>query len=88
VYFPKENCHNTKYTYSRSRAIPTSYFRTGDKVYKMDKIETWKKFSFWVLTGIHKASCPVGTGGSFPWSRVAGAWAGYSPPSCSEIRDA
>jgi hypothetical protein len=39
---------------------------------------------FWA----HPASYPMGTGGSFPWSKAAGAWSWPPPPSSAEVKKA
>jgi hypothetical protein len=35
--------------------------------------------------GVHPTSHPMGTGGSFPGGKAAGAWTDHSPPTSNEV---
>jgi hypothetical protein len=58
--------------------------------YKLDEFESRKGQEFSLLhvvktgSGAHPASYPMGTGGSFPWSKAAGA--DHSPPTSADVK--
>jgi hypothetical protein len=62
------------------KEMPTAYKR------KNDERRRWKQGRFG--SGAHPASCPMGTGGSFPGGKARpGRDADHSPPSSAEVEN-
>jgi hypothetical protein len=86
VLLSQTKAHDT-YT---NRSRDSDWLRTGRQRGRSSSPSMVKNFLFSTLSrptlGVHPTSYPMGTGGSFPGGKAAGADADHSPPTSAEVK--